>query len=75
MRCPNCGHLVLSPLDGRSLAESQGERIRKALEFHEGRVSSAALMLGVSRATIYRWKKKESERGKNLHPRGDAPRP
>lgn len=75
MKCPACGHLVLGPLDGRTLAESQGERIRKALEFHEGRVASAARMLGISRATVYRWKQKELKRGKDVHSGSDTPRP
>ena len=58
VKCPNCGHLVLLREDVRTLAEVERERYRAALSRFGKDVTAAALSLGVSRSTMYRWMKR-----------------
>lgn len=57
-KCPNCGHLVLVREDARTLADIEAQRYRAALERFPANMGAAAVSLGVSRSTLYRWMKR-----------------
>jgi DNA-binding NtrC family response regulator len=55
VKCPGCGALVLIREDARTLQEVVDERMRAALARFGKDVSAAALSLGISRSSVYRW--------------------
>lgn len=61
-KCPNCGHLVLVREDARTLAEVEKERYQAAIRRFPDNFGAAAVSLGVSRSTLYRWMKRNGFR-------------
>ena len=64
-KCPACGHLVLLREDVRTLRDVVDERYRAALARFGNDYTAAALSLGVSRSTFYRWAERNGIRKGN----------